>query len=71
MANNASDSDKILELFRDVDDKLEGSGDEQEEALRILREREEEVRKPTAFPLWCQYEWLLMRIMSQVALSCK
>ena len=48
MANNASDSDKILELFRDVDDKLEGSGDEQEEALRILREREEEVRKPTA-----------------------
>ena len=71
VANNASDSDKILELFRDVDDKLEGSGDEQEEALRILREREEEVRKPTAFPLWCQYEWLLMRIMSQVALSCK
>ena len=56
VANNASDSDKILELFRDVDDKLEGSGDEQEEALRILREREEEVRKPTTFHLWCQYE---------------
>ena len=61
VANNASaaESDKILELFRDVDDKLEGSGDEQEEALRILRECEEEVRKPTTIPLWYQYEWVL------------
>jgi len=51
VANNASDSDKILELFRDVDDKLEGSGDEQEEALRILREREEELNQNGEF-LW-------------------
>ena len=43
---NAAESDKILELFRDVDDKLEGSGEEQEDALRILREHEDEVSKP-------------------------
>ena len=50
-SNNASagESDKILELFREVDDKLEGSGEEQEDALRILREQEDEVSKPTSY----------------------
>ena len=46
---NAAESDKILELFRDVDDKLEGSGEEQEDALRILREHEDEVSKPDPY----------------------
>ena len=44
-ANATTESDKILELFRDVDDKLEGTGEEQEDALRILKEHEEEVSK--------------------------
>ncbi len=38
-----AESDAILELFRVVDDKLEGSGEEQEEALSMLRQKEMEV----------------------------
>jgi len=48
---NAGESDKILELFRDVDDKLEGSGEEQEDALRTLREHEDELNQNGEF-LW-------------------
>lgn len=48
---NAAESDKILELFREVDDKLEGSGEEQEDALRILREHEDELNQNGEF-LW-------------------
>ena len=52
---NAGESDKILELFRDVDDKLEGSGEEQEDALRTLREHEDEVSKPASYVT--TYHW--------------
>jgi hypothetical protein len=39
------ESDSILELFRVVDDKLEGSGAEQEEGLELLRNKQSEARK--------------------------
>lgn len=46
-----SESDSILELFREVDELLEGSGEEQKAAMSKLRESEAEVSKFTGMLL--------------------
>ena len=46
-----SESDVILELFRAVDDLMEGGGGEQRKALRVLRQREDDLGQNSEF-LW-------------------
>ncbi len=43
-AEPSTESDIILELFRAVDDLMEGGGGEQRKALRMLRAKQDEVR---------------------------